>query len=139
MPRKPIKNTKKVTKKYAPTIAPEAHECQCGAACQCGCRHGKFKKFVVIVIVFLLGFAVAKVTCCHKRHHMRAMPEIHPVFENGCLDMQSIHCPKMVEALQSADVNADGCVSLEEFSTTKEAMKREMHERHHHMPKSEEM
>ncbi len=147
MPRKPTKSTKttkKVTKKVAPAVAatPATHECQCGSACQCGCHHGKFKKFIVIVIVFLLGFALAKFVCNpmqQRRAHHRAM-EMHPVFTNGCLDMESVKCPKMVEALQNADVNADGCINLEEFKATKKAMHHEM--RNHHnkpeMPEPEE-
>lgn len=142
MPRKPTKTTKKVTRKAAPAVAaaPATHECQCGSACQCGCHHGKFKRFIVIVIVFLLGFALAKFVCNPMRQHRahRKMMEMHPIFTNGCLDMNSIKCPKMVEALQNADVNADGCINLEEFKATKDAMHREMRKMHK-MPKPHDM
>lgn len=127
----PTKKTKKtVTKKTVkpavkravrvePTM-PEMHACACGAECKCGCKCGKFKKFIVLFIVFCIGFAVAKFTCCHgMRHHMRGMPEMQPVFVNGCLDMESVKCPKMQELLKNADVNADECISIEEFDAIK--------------------
>ena len=140
MPKKSTKTTKttktRTVKKTAPVMntVPQAYECPCGAECHCGCHHGKFKKFIVLLIVFLIGFAAAKFTCCPHRHHMRKGPEMHPVFENGCLDMASIKCPKMVETLQVSAANADACITLEEFQEVKEAMHREMRE-HHHMPK----
>lgn len=131
MPRKTTKTTKttkRVIKKSAPAVAvaPEMHECQCGAACKCGCHHGKFKKFIVLLIVFLLGFAVAKMVPCHKFHRMHKGMQMHPVFQNGCLDMASIKCPKMVETLQASEANADGCITMGEFKEIKKAMHREM-------------
>lgn len=131
MPRKTTKTTKRTVKKAAPVAAkaPEMHECQCGAACQCGCHHGKFKKFIVLLIVFLLGFAVAKITCCHKKHFMPMVPKMHPVFQNGCLDMASVKCPKMIEMLQASEANVDGCITKEEFRAMKKAMHNDMHHR----------
>ena len=128
------KTIKKETRRAAPVVsAPEPHACPCG----CGCHHGKFKKFVVLLIVFLLGFAVAKMTSC-RGPHMHGMPKIHPVFQNGCLVMDSIKCPKMVEALQNADADANGCISKEEFRTVKRQFKKGM-PRPDHMPKPEHM
>lgn len=130
MPRKPVKKT---TKKVAPVATPETHECHCGDGCHCGCHHGKFKKFIVLLIVFLLGFAVAKFTCCHRGHSMHHGPRMRPVFQNGCLDMAAIKCPKMKEALQVSVANEDGCITVEEFKEIKHAMREEM--RMHHGPK----
>lgn len=129
MPKKTTaKKTAKAATKRTPKMAempmPEAHACTCGGECKCGCHHGKFKKFIVLVIVFLIGFAVAKMTCCH--HGMHRMPKMNPVFENGCLVMESIKCPKMVEALANADVDMNGCITMEEFKTIKREMRREM-------------
>lgn len=136
MPRKTTKTTKKTVRKSAPVVAKQAatQECQCGSACQCGCHHGKFKRFITLLIVFLLGFALAKFVCSpiqQRRAQRRAM-EMHPVFTNGCLDMASIKCPKMVETLQTAEANADGCITVSEFKEVKDAMHEEMRKHHHH-------
>lgn len=144
MPRKTTKTTKttkRVIKKSAPAVAvaPEMHECQCGAACKCGCHHGKFKKFIVLLIVFLLGFAVAKMVPCHRFHHMHKGPYMHPVFQNGCLDMASIKCPKMLETLQASEANADGCITMVEFKEIKRAMRREMRDKMHEHPAPQPM
>lgn len=124
------KNTTKTIKQAAPEM--EAPVCKCGAECGCGCHHrrGKFKKFIVLVIVFCLGFAVARIVNCDKAHH-KHMPKMNPIFVNGCLDMESIKCPKMQEVLQTADVNQDGCVSVSEFDEAKKSMPRP--EKHHRM------
>lgn len=106
---------------------PEMHECKCGASCGCGCHCGKFKKFIVLLIVFALGFAVAKITCCGGHRHM---PKMQPKFENGCLVMDSIKCPKMVENLAMADVDMDGCITRAEFRAAKKSMHNEMREHH---------
>ncbi|MCR5194189.1 MAG: hypothetical protein K6B71_01520 [Alphaproteobacteria bacterium] len=130
--KKTVKTTKPTTKVVKPVVPEmETHTCGCGGNCACGCHHhcGKFKKFIVLVIVFCLGFAVARI-CGHNtpRHHM---PKFNPIFVNGCLDMESVKCPKMQEMLKSADVNEDGCVSVSELDTAKKAMPRP--ERHHNM------
>ena len=124
MPRKTTKKTvKPVAKRNVVVPAADAHECHCGGACACGCHHGKFKKFIVLLIVFLLGFAVAKLTCCHGRH---GMPKMHPRFENGCLVMDSVKCPKMQEALVNADADMNGCITRAEFGAVRRAMHKDM-------------
>ena len=55
-------------------------------------------------------------------HHHKPMPIKHPVFVEGCLDMQSVECPKMQEALAKADANADNCISREEYKEVKKTM-----------------
>jgi hypothetical protein len=63
---------------------------------------------------------------------------MHPVFTNGCLDMQSIECPKMQEALQKADVNGDECISMEEYKAVKKEMKPMHKKMHRPMPKGQD-
>jgi hypothetical protein len=121
------KVTKRTTKRpvMAEIPVPEMHECQCGASCGCGCgcHCGKFKKFIVLLIIFALGFAVAKITCC--RGHR--MPKMQPKFENGCLVMDSIKCPKMQSELVFADTDMNGCITRAEFGSMKKSMHKKMH------------
>ena len=132
--------TKKTTKKTAvkpvakktvvkPVPAPES--CACGHDCPCH-RCGKFKKLVVLIIVFCLGFAAAKFTSCPCKKN--PMLKEHPVFtEQGCLDLSSIKCPKMLEGLTASPANADNCITKDEFfALRKEIMK---NFRHHKGPK----
>lgn len=120
------KTVKRTTKRpaMAEVPAPEMHECQCAASCGCGCHGGKFKKFIVLLIVFALGFAVAKITCC--RGHR--MPKMEPNFENGCLVIDSIKCPKMQQELVFADTDMNGCITRMEFDSVKKAMHKRMRE-----------
>jgi len=125
----PKKAPKKTIKRTAPKVMPvhaDAHMCHCGDACKCGCRCGKFKKFVVLLIVFLLGFAVAKMTNCRKGPDMykKRTQERHPVFVNGCLDMESVISKKTREALQNSNVGADGCVTIAEYKAIRMGMKK---------------
>lgn len=125
----PKKAPKKTIKRTAPKVMPvhaDAHMCHCGDACKCGCRCGKFKKFVVLLIVFLLGFAVAKMTNCRKGPDMykKRTQERHPVFVNGCLDMESVISKKIREALQNSNVGADGCVTIAEYKAIRMGMKK---------------
>ena len=85
------------------------------------------KKAFYLGGMFILGFLVSHflVPSCH---HNVKMPRMHPVFVNGCLDMESIKCPKMQEKLATADVDANGCITAEEFRAVKHAMRREMRE-----------
>jgi len=122
MPKKTIKKpaakvvAKKNTKAAVVAAKPELHEYHCGCSC------GPVKKTIILTCMFLLGFAVAKFAFCDcKACHHRFAKE-HPVFVNGCLDMQSIKCPKMQEMLANADMDADGCVSVSEFNAVKRIM-----------------
>lgn len=125
MPKKKIikKNNARKPVKAAPAM--EMHTCACGDACKCGCGCGKFKKIVVLFIVFLLGFAVAKITCCRGGHDMQKhMRSRNPVFVNGCLDMESVASKKMRAALQNSEVNADGCITIAEYNSVKTTSKK---------------
>ena len=129
MPKKTTKKTtvKRTVKTQAAPV--ETMGCGCGHDCPCH-RCGKFKKIVVIVLVFCLGFAAAKFTSCPCKKH--PLLNMHPVFTDaGCLDMESIKCPKMLENLKASEANADNCITKDEFF----AMRKEMMKKHHHGPK----
>ena len=104
------------------------HSCPCGGNCECKKHHcGFWKKLVVVLVFFALGFAAAKMMPCPKRGKM---PK--PEFENGCL---VVKCPKIAEKLPQIDVNSDGCVDKAEFKAFKKEMRRE--HRAQRMPKPE--
>ena len=92
----------------APVVA-EHHACGCDKSCacggKCGChRGGFFKKFILFLIIFALGFVAANICCDGKPG---------PKFDaDGCL---VIKCPKMAEMKPVMDVDANDCVSVEEF------------------------
>lgn len=118
------KNT--AVKKAAPVM-----EHNCAHDCPCGChKHGaghRIKHIVVLLLVFILGYACGKMFWFGPMHrpmmpHMPHMQHMQrPVFTNGCLDMQSIKNQKIQEVLMSADVNGDACVSEEEYKAFKAA------------------
>ena len=122
--KKTIKKTtvkKAPVKKSAPVME---HKCECGENCKCHCHGGAHwvKHIVVWAIIFALGMVCGKLFCCGN-HGMKHMPKMHPVFVNGCLDMESIKCPKMAEKLANADVDANECISVEEYKAVKKEMR----------------
>lgn len=117
--RKPAaKATVKKVEKTVETYSCGCHrDCACGGNCadhvHCKCCKGKFfKKLVLFLIVFAMGFATAKLCCCHKRSKFMPRPE----FDNGCL---VVKCPKMAEKVAFMDKNGDGCVDEAEFKMAK--------------------
>ena len=80
------------------------------------------KHIVIWAIIFALGMFCGKMMNCDAAHK-KMQQRFHPVFTNGCLDMQSIDNKKMQEALQKADVNADECISVEEYRAVKKEMR----------------
>ena len=114
------KTTKRTTAKRVvkPAVAPapELHEMHCGCKCT------PLKKVFYLGGMFILGFLVAFFLVCPCHKHGPKMPRMHPVFVNGCLDMESIKCPKMQEELATADADANGCISEEEFHAVKRPM-----------------
>ena len=128
MPAK--KTTKPVAKKATVKKAPiksapvMEHKCECGENCSCHC-HGRahwIKHIIVWAIIFALGMVCGKMmNCGHYAKHMQQ--KTHPVFVNGCLDMQSVANKKLSEKLATADVNGDECVSIEEYKAVRKQMR----------------
>lgn len=121
--------SKKMPVKKADVKTAPVAKCACGADCMCGChRHGSMhiiKHIIVWAIIFALGMACGKMMDCghHKKMNRKMM---QPVFTNGCLDMASIKCPKLAEEVVVADVNADSCISIEEYKAWKKANRPQM-------------
>ncbi len=112
---------KRATKPVAVT-APEMHECHCG------CRCTPLKKCFYLGGMFILGFLVAYFCACPCHKYGPKMHKMHPVFVNGCMDMESVKCPKMREDAIRMDINEDGCISEAEFRAAKRAMRRNARE-----------
>ena len=102
----PVRKTTKATVKKVVKPA-ETYSCGCNHGCACGghcaehthcaCHKGRFwKKLVLFLVIFALGFATAKLCCCHKRGGFMPRPE----FDNGCL---VVKCPKMAEKVAMMD------------------------------------
>lgn len=121
--RKTTKATVKKVVKPAETYSCGCNQgCACGGHCaehmHCACRKGRFwKKLVLFLIVFALGFATAKLCCCHKRGGFMPRPE----FDNGCL---VVKCPKLAKMVPMMDADHDGCVTKEEFKAAKKQMRK---------------
>lgn len=124
MPTKSMaKSTKRVvraTNKNADVMA-EKTSCACGEKCHCCCCCGHRVirwciKVILLCIVFVAGMAVAPLFMNEKpMHHME-------FDDNGCVVLESVKCPKMLETLSVADTNADGCISREEIKSAKHNM-----------------
>lgn len=121
-----VKQTKTTTKKR--TVVAKAtpvmkHTCGCGKDCPCGChKHGSMhviKHIIVWAIIFALGMACGKMMNCQHPGKKMMFHHKQPVFTNGCLDIQSIECPKLKEDIVKADVNGDNCISIEEYKAFK--------------------
>ncbi len=135
-PAKKVAAKKPVAKKIV-VDAPVMHECPCGgnckhgAECKCGCHGGckfgrVFKKIVIFLVIFALGFAAAKFCPCNKPCGMKRGPRVE--FVEGCLDVASVKCQKLLEALPAMDINQDGCITRDEFRAVKRKMHREIRE-----------
>ena len=122
--------TKKTTTKKVAAPVVEHTPCCCEHKCGCKCHHGKFiKKLVLFVIIFALGFASAKLCCCHKKS-FKMMPR--PEFDNGCL---VVKCPKLAKMVPMMDTDKNGCVTVEEFKAAKKhAPKHERKMKRHPKP-----
>jgi hypothetical protein len=117
---------KKAPVKVAPAPVVEKLPCGCDKGCACAgkChkRGGFFKKLVIFLVIFGLGFAAAKLCCCEKGRKMMLRPE----FENGCL---VVKCPKMAKMVEKMDADKNGCVSVEEFKAAKKHYRGPKHDR----------
>ena len=117
---------KKSTTKPAVTAAPVIEIPEPSRYCHCTKRKRNIILTCVFTGSFILGFVVAQFFCfCGCDHHKRA-PKIE--FVNGCADVASIKCPKMLENLPTIDADHDGCVTKTELRAAKKAMRH--HKKH---------
>lgn len=122
----PTKTTKKTAVKKA-VVKPAAvveHKCECGENCKCHC-HGRahlVKHIIILAIVFALGMVCGKMIGCDK-HHKPAQQRSHPVFVNGCLDVQSVTNKKLQEKLKTADADKNDCISVEEYRNARKELR----------------
>ena len=125
---------KKAVKKVvapAPVIKPAANVEIPLPSAYCHCTKRKRNTILTCVSTscLLIGFLISHFFfCCNCVHHKR-MPELQ--FVNGCVDTQSIKCPKMLQDLPMIDVDHDGCVTRDELRAAKKNM------RHDNGPKPE--
>ena len=116
-PRKSPKKTMRPVM-AAPVDMPQMHECHCGCHCGCGCRGHRFfgflLKLLLLVFVFFLG-VWSSPWVMHKAN--KSMMRHMKFDDNGCLVMDSVKCPKMLEQLATADADANGCVTRAELKT----------------------
>lgn len=93
------------------------------------CHCTKRKRNMILTCVstgcFLLGILVCHLAFCTCHKHNKP----HMNFVDGCLDIASVKCPKMLQDLPKIDVNRDGCVTKAELRAAKKMM------RHHRGPK----
>ena len=134
-PKKTVtKKTVATTTKKAPvkkaatkTVAPEKLACGCDKNCACAgkchehkscncCKRGFWKKLILFIIIFALGFASANLIKCDKRGKFGPRPE----FDNGCL---VIKCPKMAKIAPMMDADHNGCISKSEYKAAKKHMR----------------
>ena len=130
--KKTVKKTtiKKAAVKSAPVME---NKCECAGHCHCHGSAHWVKHVVVWAIIFALGMVCGKLVCCGG-HGPKHMPKMHPVFVNGCLDMESIKCPKMQEKLATADVDGNECISVAEYKAVKKEMFKAMRKHKKDMP-----
>ena len=112
---------KAVKKVVKPVVAPKpvAEIPMPDPYCHCTKRKRNCILTCVFIGAFLLGFFTYHVFFCNG-HHFRPKP--HFEFVNGCLNTESIKCPKMLEELPMIDTDHDGCITHEELRAAKEEM-----------------
>ena len=121
--------TKKTVKKVTAAKAPVADKFPCGCSADCACggncaehkhckchKRGWFKKLILVLVIFALGFASAKVTCCNKK---TGAPMPKPEFSNGCL---VVKCQKMAKMAPEMDTDKNGCITREEYRIARRKM-----------------
>ncbi len=111
------------------TPVPAQHECPCGDACHCGygcgCGHRFIKfciKLIILCMVFFLGVIASPWFVKNPGHHM--MRDI-AFDDNGCVVLETVKCPKLLETLATADDDANGCISRAELKSAMREMRRE--------------
>ena len=126
MAKKIIKKTKPATKKVVAkkvakkeTVKAVAEtptpKCGCGCHCMC-CRGHRFIgvciKLIILCMIFLLGCVSGPWIV--RNAHQSAMRHID-FDDNGCVVLESVKCPKLLETLATSDNDADGCISHAEL------------------------
>ncbi len=128
MPTKTTKKTaaKKPAKKVVkPVTAPKPVATEIPMPdpyCHCTKRKRNMILTCVFIASFILGMLVYGAFFCGCPHHKR-MPRPH--FVNGCMDVTSVKCPKMLKQLPAMDANNDGCITRAELRAAKRALKKQ--------------
>ena len=132
MPKKTVKKSpakkpaKKVVKPAVAAVAKPAFVNIPEPERYCHCTKRKRNTILTCVAAgfFLLGFLTYHLFFCPSHpHHFK--PKMN--FVNGCVDVTSIKCPKMLENLPAMDVDHDGCITKAELRASKKMMR-------HHKP-----
>lgn len=119
----PVKKTAKKTAAKKPVVkaAPVVeHKCECGEHCHCHGRAHWLKHVIILALVFALGMVCGKMLPCGQHH--KQMPKTHPVFVNGCLDVQSVTNKRLQEKLATADADSNECISVEEYRAARKEL-----------------
>ena len=122
--KKPVK---KIIKAPVAKAAPIAEIPMPDPYCHCTKRKRNTILTCVFTGSFILGAFVAHMLFCDCWRTRAPRME----FVNGCLNVESVKCPKMLEELPMIDADHDGCVTKAEMRATKKAM------RHHKGPRAE--
>lgn len=129
MPTKTVKKSpakkpaKKIVKSVAAPVAKPVFTDIPEPSRYCHCTKRKRNTILtcVSIIFFLLGMLVYHMFFCDG-HHPRY--KMKPQFVNGCIDVTSIKCPKMLEGLPMMDTDHDGCITKTELRAAKKMMRR---------------
>lgn len=106
----------------AAAVTPCEHECGC--KCKCHGGFGRFlRRLLLALIIFILGFVAANMICGNGPRSMRG-PRVEYI--NGCVDMASVKCEKMLQALPAMDADNDGCITRAEYKAGKRELRRAM-------------
>ena len=89
------------------------------------CHCTKRKRNCILTSVFVVSFVLGILTAqffgfCGCDHHKRA-PRLEYV--NGCVNVESIKCPKLLESIPMIDADHDGCVTKKEMRAAKKMMR----------------
>lgn len=87
------------------------------------CHCTKRKRNCILTCVFtgslILGIFIGHMFFCDCwRKHVAP----HIQFVNGCVNAESIKCPKLLQELPMIDTDHDGCVTKDELHAAKKAM-----------------
>ena len=108
-------------------------QCHCGGGCCCKCGHSFINFCIKVVLLCLVFFAGALTAPYFMRAGHHAMMRHLQFDDNGCLNYDSVKCPKMLEALKEAYPDMNTCV-------TRDAVRAVVSRNHKHgLPKHEPM